>query len=578
MNKSDDGTSGHGAAGGKDAGIKVAVPMNTKMGTEAAAEIDAEAAAEVDAETDADARLRVTRRHWQRMALSMALAPWLSPSAMAQPAANSTSAGPRWQADPFSLGVASGQPQADGVVLWTRLRISEADAALKSQALSVLCEVFADAALRQPVRQWRLQTDASRGHSVHVVTTGLQPGRPYWYRFVCGNARSPVGRARTAPGPNDPVDRLRIALASCQHYEQGAFSAHREMAQRDLDLVLFVGDYIYESSNPQYLLRPHLGGVPKLLDEYRERHAQYKSDADLRACHAAHTWLMTWDDHEVVNDYANDLDRNYTDAPVFLRRRAAAYQAYFEHMPLRLGPDPVNPSQMRIHDRMAWGRLADVWTLDCRQYRDHHACPDPNRGGGRVVLGCDALADPARSMLGAAQEQWLSQGLQSSTRRWKLVAQSTQMSSSGVNTPLGRSAFTDGWDGYPQARAKLLNTVAQAGLQNVVMLGGDVHMNVAAQLRVQPNDERSPVVASEIVTTSITSRGLGEKLLAQIRDSNPDILHARSDERGFTLLEVKPDAIHVEFMTTPNPAKIDSSFKAQAQVVIRSGVAGLQKG
>jgi alkaline phosphatase D len=195
-----------------------------------------------------------------------------------------------------------------------------------------------------------------------------------------------------------------------------------------------------------------------------------------------------------------------------------------------------------------------------------------------VVLGCDALADPARSMLGAAQEQWLSQGLQSSTRRWKLVAQSTQMSSSGVNTPLGRSAFTDGWDGYPQARAKLLNTVAQAGLQNVVMLGGDVHMNVAAQLRVQPNDERSPVVASEIVTTSITSRGLGEKLLAQIRDSNPDILHARSDERGFTLLEVKPDAIHVEFMTTPNPAKIDSAFKAQAQVVIRSGVAGLQKG
>jgi alkaline phosphatase D len=287
---------------------------------------------------------------------------------------------------------------------------------------------------------------------------------------------------------------------------------------------------------------------------------------------------MTWDDHEVVNDYANDLDRNYTDPQVFLRRRAAAYQAYFEHMPLRLGPDPVNASQMRIHDRMAWGRLADVWTLDCRQYRDHPACPDPNRGGGRVVMGCDALADPARSFLGAAQEEWLSQGLQSSTRRWKLVAQSTQMSSSGVNTPLGRSAFTDGWDGYPQARARLLTTVAQAGLQNVVMLGGDVHMNVAAQLRVQPNDARSPVVASEIVTTSVTSRGLGGKLLGQILGSNPDIVHARSDERGFTLLEVKPEAIHVEFMTTPHPAKTDSVFKVQAQAVIRSGVAGLQKG
>jgi alkaline phosphatase D len=529
-------------------------------------------------EAAADVRLRVSRRHWQRMALSLALAPWLAPSAKAQAAAQTATAGPRWQVDPFSLGVASGQPQPDGVVLWTRLHISEADAALKSQAVSVLCEVFADAALRQPVRQWRVQTDASRGHSVHVVTTGLQSGRPYWYRFVCGNARSPVGRARTAPGLQDPVDRLRIALASCQHYEQGFFSAHREMAQRELDLVLFVGDYIYESSNPQYLLRPHQGGVPKLLDDYRARHAQYKSDADLRACHAAHTWVMTWDDHEVVNDYAKDLDRNYTDAQVFLRRRAAAYQAYFEHMPLRLGPDPVNASQMRIHDRMAWGRLADVWTLDCRQYRDHPACPDPNRGGGRVVMGCDALADPARSLLGAAQEQWLSQSLQSSTRRWKLVAQSTQMSSSGVNTPLGRSAFTDGWDGYPQARARLMNTVAQAGLQNVVMLGGDVHMNVAAQLRVQPNDERSPVVASEIVTTSITSRGLGEKLLSQILGSNPDIVHARSDERGFTLLEVKPEAIQVEFMTTPHPAKTDSVFKVQAQAVIRSGVAGLQKG
>jgi len=529
--------------------------------------------------TRKDPRSALTRRDWHRMALALALSPWLAPATQAQTLSSASGAaqGPRWQVDPFSLGVASGQPQPDSVVLWTRLHMAEADAPLKAQAINVVCEVFADAALRQPVRQWRVQTDAARAHSVHVVATGLQPGRPYWYRFVCGSASSPVGRARTSPGVNDAVDRLRIALASCQHYEQGYFAAHREMAQRDLDLVLFVGDYIYESSNPQYMLRQHLGGVPKSLDEYRDRHAQYKSDADLRACHAAHTWLMTWDDHEVVNDYANDLDRNFTDPQVFLRRRAAAYQAYFEHMPVRLGPDAAKPSQMRIHDRMAWGRLADLWTLDCRQYRDHHACPDPMRGGGRVVVGCDALADPSRSMLGTAQEQWFTEGLTRSTKRWKLVAQSTQMSSSGVNTPLGRSAFTDGWDGYPQARAKLLDTVAQAGLQNVVVLGGDVHMNVAAQLRVQPNDERSPVVASEIVTTSVTSRGLGEKLLAQIRDSNPDILHARSDERGYTLLDIQPEGMRAEFMTTPNPAQAQGVFKAQAQWLVRAGVAGLQK-
>jgi alkaline phosphatase D len=526
-----------------------------------------------------DLRPGLSRREWHRMALALAAAPWLSPAAQAQALTRAAGAaeGPRWQVDPFSLGVASGQPQPGSVVLWTRLRIAEADAAIKAQPVAVVCEVFADAALRQPLRQWRVQTDAARAHSVHVVANGLQPGRPYWYRFVCGSASSPVGRARTSPGTDDPVDRLRIALASCQHYEQGHFAAHREMAGRELDLVLFVGDYIYESSNPQYMLRKHLGGVPKLLDEYRDRHAQYKTDADLQACHAAHTWLMTWDDHEVVNDYANDLDRSYTDPQVFLRRRAAAYQAYFEHMPVRLGPDPVNTSQMRIHDRMAWGRLADLWTLDCRQYRDHQACPDPMRGGGRVVVGCDALAEPSRSMLGMAQEQWFSEGLTGSTKRWKLVAQSTQMSSSGVNTPLGRSAFTDGWDGYPQARARLLGTVAQAGVQNVVLLGGDVHMNVAAQLRVQPNDERSPIVASEVVTTSITSRGLSEKLLAQIRDSNPDILHARSDERGYTLLEVRPEGIRAEFRTTPNPAQADGVFKTQAQWAIRSGVAGLQK-
>ena len=441
----------------------------------------------------------------------------------------------------------------------------------------MLCEVFADEALRQPVRQWRVQTDASRAHSVHVVASGLQPGRHYWYRFVCGSASSPVGRTRTSPALNEPVQRLRLALASCQHYEQGYFAVHREMAERDLDLVLFVGDYIYESTNPRFIVRSHEGGVPVQLDEYRARHAQYKSDADLRACHAAHPWVMTWDDHEVVNDYANDLDQKFTDPQVFLRRRAAAYQAYFEHMPVRLGPDAAQPSQMRIHDRMAWGRLADLWTLDCRQYRDHHACPDPNRGGGRVVVGCDALADKGRSMFGAAQEQWLSDGLTQSQRRWKLLAQSTQMSSSGVNTPLGRSAFTDGWDGYPKARERLLGTIAEARLQNVVVLGGDVHMNVAAQLRVQPNNEQSPIVACELVTTSITSRGLGENLLAQIRASNPDILHARSDERGYTLLDVKPDGIQAEMRTTANPVKAGAILGTQARWAITHGVAGVRQ-
>lgn len=484
--------------------------------------------------------------------------------------------GPDWQTHPFALGVASGQPRPDSVVLWTRLLFAEADAAWQAQAQTVQCEVFADEALRQPVRQWQVQTDARRGHSVHILAQGLQPGRTYWYRFVCGNASSPVGRTRTSPTPDARVQQLRIGQASCQHFEQGHYVAHREMAQRDLDFVLFLGDYIYESSNPKYRIRTHAGGVPKSLDEYRQRHAQYKGDADLRACHAAHPWVMTWDDHEVDNDYANDLDRNHSDPAVFLRRRAAAYQAYFEHMPVRIGPDPQSPHQMRIHDRMAWGQLADVWTLDCRQYRDHQACPDPNRGGARVVVGCDALQDAGRSMLGRAQEAWLMQGLADSTRRWKVIAQATQMGSSGIATPLGRSSFNDAWDGYPMARERLLSGMTDMRLQNALVLGGDVHMNVAANLRVRPNDESSAVVASEIVTTSISSRGMSDAMLAAIRDNNPDIRHARADERGYTLLDIRPDGATATFRTTPFPVQMDSVLRDQARYEVVAGRAGVQ--
>ena len=510
-----------------------------------------------------------SRRALHRAALAAALAPWVSPGVQAQ------SGPPRWQVNPFSLGVASGQPQPDRVVLWTRLVHQPADAARQELAAPVWCELFADEALRQPVRQWRLTTDARRGHSVHVLADGLQPGRHYWYRFASGNAVSPVGRTRTSPALSEAVRRLRLGLASCQHFEQGHFAAHRDMAEQDLDLVLFVGDYIYESSNKAYKIREHESGIPFSLEAYRARHALYKRDPHLQACHAAHPWLMTWDDHEVVNDYANDLDRNFTDPLVFLQRRAAAYQAYFEHMPLRLGPDPQQPSQMRIHDRMAWGKLADLWTLDCRQHRDHQACPDLMRGGGRVVMGCDALADPTRSMLGLAQEQWLTTGLTQSQRRWKLLAQSTLMSSSGIQTPLGRSAFTDGWDGYPQARARLLQTVSDARLSDVVMLGGDIHANVAAQLRVRPGDERSPVVASELVTTSVSTRGLSPTLMAQIQRDNPDIRHARSDERGYTLIDIRPDRLEAQFLTTPHPARPEAKLALQGHWTVLQGVAGV---
>lgn len=511
---------------------------------------------------------------WLRAsAYGLAMAPWMAPTrAQTAPERN-------WKTSPFQLGVASGSPRHDSVVIWTRLLVDDADRqASDSDAVSGRFEVYADEALRRPVTRGEWRTDASRGHSVHVIVSGLTPARTYWYRFLCGDAVSTVGSTQTAPAPEADVSRLRLALASCQHYEHGTYVAHRDLAKQDLDLVVFVGDYIYESSNPRNRVRAHRGPEPKTLAEYRDHYAQYKSDPDLQAAHAAHPWLLMWDDHEVVNDYANQTDAAYTDPAVFLARRAAAYQAYFEHQPLRLGPDPASPykASMRLHHRLPWGRLADLWTLDCRQYRDPQACADPVKGGGRVVLQCAELSLPQRSMLGAEQEKWLYLGLQQSRRQWKLLAQSTLMGSSRVETPMGKTTYTDGWDGYPMARRRLMDCIADNQISDVVTLGGDVHMNVAGLLRQEPNDKNFPVIASEFVTTSISSRGRSESLISAVRTSNPDLLHARTDERGYTLCEFTPKQCLTEFRTTPSPAGTSDTLKTQARFIVEPGRPGPQ--
>lgn len=486
--------------------------------------------------------------------------------------------GPRWRSDPFSLGVASGMPRPDGVVLWTRLAPQGEDAAEHDARApcKVRWEVFADEALRQRVAQGEQVTDASHAFSVHVQVAGLRPERHYWYRFLCGDAQSPVGRTRTAPAAGAPVKRLRLALASCQHYEYGFYVAQRDMAAQTLDAVVFVGDYIYEGNiSPSLAQRRHNAHVPHTLDEYRARHALYKSDADLQAAHAAHPWILTWDDHEVVNDYASDREPAPIDTAQFLRRRAAAYRAYFEHMPLALGPD--GPS-MRIHDRYAWGDLADIWTLDCRQYRSHHACPDPARSQGRMVIGCAELEDPTRTMLGSAQERWLADGLASSRARWRLVAQSTQVSSSGIQTQRGRETWTDAWDGYPLARQRLLQNIRDTGALNTVLLGGDVHRFVAADLRLVPNDASSPIVASEFVGGSVTSRGASREAMIRMQRDNPDVVHARGDERGYALIDVDRQAVRCEFRATPHPVLQDARLLTQAMYAVENGRAGVLVG
>jgi len=480
--------------------------------------------------------------------------------------------------DPFSLGIASGMPRADSVVLWTRLapRPLEPLGGAGPAPVRVRWELAADLAFRQVLRSGDLLTAPEHAHSVHVELAGLPSATGFFYRFISGGEASPVGRTRTAPAAQADVARLRLALASCQHYEQGSFAAQRDIAAHDVDAVLFVGDYIYESSNPRYRLRAHEGPIPSTLDAYRARHAHYKLDADLQAAHVAHPWIVTWDDHEVENDYANDLSPSIGDPAVFLRRRAAAYKAYFEHMPVapRMAPQGA---VMPINDRYTWGRLAELWTLDNRQYRSVQPCAREGRAGGRALTDCDTLADPAHTMFGSAQESWLAAGLAGSTRPWKLMAQGTQISECAVAGPLGRTIYTDGWDGYPAARERLLRNLGPAPAGGVLCLGGDVHRHVAANLRVRPGDETSPVVASEFVCSSVSTRGLSEALTQLMRASNPDIAHARSDERGWALIDVGRAAARCEFRATPHPAAAGALLRTQARFAVEAGRPGVQR-
>jgi alkaline phosphatase D len=486
----------------------------------------------------------------------------------------------RLSGDPFTLGVASGQPRPDGVILWTRLapRPHDAGGGLDARPLRVQWQVSEDAGFAAVVQSGEVIARPETAHCVHVPVTGLRSDWRYHYRFRCGDAFSPVGRTRTAPAADSLPARLRLALASCQHYEQGHFTVHREIAAEDFDLVLFVGDYIYDSSNPNFIRRPHEGPQPVTLTQFRARHATYKLDRDLQAAHAAHPWVLAWDDHEVRNDYAAAFGNGDLSADEFVALRAAAYQAYFEHLPLALDQLP-GPSGMRMHDRHAWGRLVDLWTLDGRQHRSLQACNDADedgKSGGRLLWRCDEFSDPTRTVFGPAQERWLHQGLVDSPARWQLLGQGTQMSASGLGNADQRLVFTDGWDGYPAARTRLLQHVADAGIANVVALGGDVHRHVAANLRLRPNDPTSPVVASEFTTTSLTTRGLGEAWMSLIRSSNGDILHARSEDRGYARVEIGYESLHWTARATDFPVAPTSQLHTQASYTVEAGRPGPQ--
>jgi alkaline phosphatase D len=487
---------------------------------------------------------------------------------------------------PFSLGVASGSPLPDSVMLWTRILADPLSAAATPPvALTVRWEVAEDEAFRRIAARGSAVAVPALAHSVHVDAGGLVPDRWYWYRFMLGDAVSPIGRTRTAPAASTLPAMLKLAVASCQHWEFGSYAAHRHIAAAAPDLVAFLGDYIYEWG-PFQLRHPDKAvrnNESFTLDSYRTRYAQYKSDPDLQAAHHAAPWIVTWDDHEVANDYGGARDERL--AGGFLARRAAAYQAFYEHMPLRLPAPRGGFANLRMYQRYDWGRLARFHLLDDRQYRSPQACPRPGRGGSNsvTVQACAALRDPARSMLGGEQEAWLAEGLASSRARWNIIAQQTLMAQSSqvpIVKPDDGRIWTDGWDGYPAARRRLLDTLLKSGAHNPLVLGGDVHTFYASELRRdfgRPVSAQNPVVAVEFCGTSVTSGSRPQARTLEYVAQNPHTKYGRSDRRGFMLMEVTPEGTSTRFMGLDDVRNPNSAVAALAAFQVADGRAGVEQ-
>ena len=478
---------------------------------------------------------------------------------------------PRFAENPFGLGVASGYPTPDGMVLWTRLMGD-----LGTAAIPVRWEVADDEAMRSMVASGITEAHPAWAHSVHIEVKGLAPERWYFYRFLAGDALSAVGRTRTAPSLGSAAPRLRFAFASCQHFEQGYFNAYRHIDADAPDLVAFLGDYIYESSWGASHVRKHTGrGQPYTLEEYRARYALYKSDPDLQAGHAACPWIATWDDHEVVNDYAGERGDGGRQNWPFRARRTAAYRAYYEHMPL---PERMRPigGEMRIYTELDWGGLARFCLLDDRQYRAFQACRKEGTRSAPVVdpEECAELSDPARSMLGATQERWLEGTLAASRARWNLLAQQTPMAQFDQKPGPGRGAWTDGWDGYPAARRKLLGYIAERKITNPVVIGGDVHSFNVNELKLQFDDPASPVVASEFVGTSITAQAWAQEKLRPMLPDNPHMKLVDSRFRGYVRVDVTPKQLQTDLRAMESVIDRDANCTTLASFVVADGKPG----
>jgi alkaline phosphatase D len=503
---------------------------------------------------------------------------------------------PRLTSNPFTLGVASGSPTADSVVLWTRLHVPDLfGASLGTAPVTVRWEVAHDDKFIRIVQSGQSLASPELAHSVHAEVVGLDADRWYFYRFMAGDFVSPVGRTRTFPKPDAVVARLRLGYASCQKWEDGYFTAWRHMREENLDAVLFLGDYIYEYPAKNGKVRTPSGGWVLSLDDYRQRYALYKGDADLQAMHAACPWLMTWDDHEVQNDYAGSQAgfSSATDPSVpshFLARRAAAYQAYFEHMPIRASmltqglAGLVNAAEdhegqgaeMRIYTRLQYGRLASLYLLDARQYKDPQVCNKGETLGSSMVnpATCPQWNDPQRSLLGSQQEHWLYDEFakpRSLATGWNVLGQQTLFGQRDFKVGPGQTFWNDGWDGYTAARSRLTDALRKHAVPNPVLLGGDVHENWVGHVKADYADVSSASVGVEFCGTSITSRSGGNTKTAERLAENPHFAFADAQRKGYGVAEFTPGQLTTTLRVVDDVTRQDTRIETLARFAVQAG-------
>lgn len=490
---------------------------------------------------------------------------------------------PRLPAWPFTLGVAAGDPDHQGMVIWTRLAPlpDQPQAGLDPVPYTVGWELAEDAAFRRIVDRGEALARPELGWSVHVETTRLQPGRPYHYRFRAGDHVSPVGRARTLPAADAAVDRVRLGVGGCQDYSSGLYTAWGHLAREDVDAIFHYGDYMYEygvrdtsfnwnTGQQEPVVRKHNSPMTFSLDDYRRRYTQIRLDPDLQAAHASAAFLCSFDDHEVVNNWVGDIDQQQTPPEYFRFRRAAAMQAWYEFMPVRRAAFPANGFSGPWR-QVRFGQLLDARVLNTRNDRTDQPC------GDKYGSWCDGIMDPKADVLGRQQEDWLVAGLTGSPARWNALLQQIMVMDLDRARADTKTVNPDSWAGYQVPRDRLLERLAP--VPNLIVLTGDEHQHYAGEVRLSGADPESPARAIEFVTTSISSGsdGPGErKEHAALLARNPSLRYVR-DERGYSLMMITPDAWETDFRVVDTVRKAGGQVASAARFRVPAGKAVLER-